>query len=109
MRKNCRETVRHWLLEKPSAPAQQGKSIWTDGRNIYSYQTCLVTRSPWAGTMILNRTRYSQTTTVHQNALAVRWPWSDPRPQIGSHVAVDNVRWGADPKDLREAFFRTLP
>lgn len=44
-------------------------SIWTDGNAIYSYVTVLVVRLG-AGNVAINRTRYSTTTTIHQNALA---------------------------------------
>lgn len=43
-------------------------SIWTNGDQIYSYQTCIVERVA-DDCVIVNMTKYSQTTTIHQNAL----------------------------------------
>lgn len=65
MRKNCQEVVRAWERGKE---CHKASSIWTDGRRIMSYGTCLVENV--GGRLYLNRTRYSVTTTVHQNALA---------------------------------------
>lgn len=65
MRKNCQEVVRAWERGKACSKAD---SIWTDGHRIMSYGTCLVENV--GGRLYLNRTRYSVTTTVHQNALA---------------------------------------
>ena len=65
MRKNCQEVVRAWEIGQACSKAD---SIWTDGRRIMSYGTCLVQNI--RGRLYLNRTRYSVTTTIHQNALA---------------------------------------
>lgn len=65
MRKNCQDVVRAWERGKACSKAD---SIWTDGHRIMSYGTCLVENV--GGQLYLNRTRYSVTTTVHQNALA---------------------------------------
>lgn len=65
MRKNCQDVVRAW--ERGEA-CRRADSIWTDGERILSYGTCIV--QPVGGRLYLNRTRYSVTTSVHQNALA---------------------------------------
>ena len=65
MRKNCQEVVRAWEIGQACSRAD---SIWTDGHRIMSYGTCIV--QPVGGRLYLNRTRYSVTTSVHQNALA---------------------------------------
>ena len=65
MRKNCRLTYEAWRDGRAVRPAE---SIWTDGASVYSYQTVIAVRRP-AG-VLLNRTPYSRTTTVHQNAIA---------------------------------------
>ena len=65
MRKNCQEVVRAWERGEECCKAS---SIWTDGRRIMSYGTCILQNV--GGRLYLNRTRYSVTTTIHQNALA---------------------------------------
>ena len=65
MRKNCRLTYEAWRDGRAVRPSD---SIWTDGASVYSYQTAIAVRRP-AG-VILNRTPYTKTTTIHQNALA---------------------------------------
>lgn len=68
MRQNTESVFKSW---------QQGKAqrrcaaVWTDGKHIYSYRTCIAALDETDGMVVLNRTRYSMTTTVHQNALAV--------------------------------------
>lgn len=66
MRVNCRKTLNAWLAGRALRPA---RSIWTDGQTIYSYGTAIVRRNR-AGETIFNATRYSVTTSIHQNALA---------------------------------------
>jgi len=65
VRKNCQEVVRAWERGKACYKAP---SIWTDGHRIMSYGTCIIQNV--GGRLYLNRTRYSVTTSVHQNALA---------------------------------------
>lgn len=67
MRKNCQQVVRAYKQGKAHSPS---RSIWTDGRTIYSYGTALVEPMPDGQGLALNRTSYSTTTTIHQNALA---------------------------------------
>jgi len=70
MRKNCREALRAFQSGRAARPAD---SIWTDGETIWSYSTALVTRTP-VGRLVLNRTKYSPTTSNHQTALAADLP-----------------------------------
>jgi hypothetical protein len=70
MRKNCRQTLNAFVAGKSARPAA---SIWTDGVRIFSYLTCIAERMPDGG-ILLNRTSYSVTTTIHQNALAAWMP-----------------------------------
>lgn len=71
MRKNCQQVVRAFDSGKALRPAA---SIHTDGETIYSYNTAILTRHPGGnGKVILNRTRYSTTTTIHQNAIAAAY------------------------------------
>ena len=67
MRKNTRLVIDAW---RNSKPLKQCQSIWTDGEAIYSYATCLVVTEEDAP-LILNMTKYSRTTTIHQNSLLV--------------------------------------
>ena len=64
MRKNTREVFDAWM----NGIANCGQdSIWTDGERIFSYQTILVERTPRGP--VVNVTKYSQTTSTHQNAI----------------------------------------
>ena len=71
MRVNCKRVLAAWQAGRKD---QREQSVWTDGEHIYSYGTCIVATLPanapewW---VVLNVTRYSVTTTVHQNALRV--------------------------------------
>lgn len=90
MRVNCTQALRAWRKGKALRPAQ---SIWTDGETIFSYGTALVTKRA-DGTVVLNRTRYSVTTTIHQNTLAF---------ELAGAVEVDNLSQGVDAYNLRFA------
>lgn len=48
---------------------RKSDSVWTNGDSIYSYETCILTRRADGG-LILNETRYSATTMVHQLGIA---------------------------------------
>ncbi len=74
MNKNTREIFLAWL--KRQAKGNRRLAIWTDGHSILSYDTTLVSRdrsvvSPDDDDVIINMTRYSNTTTRHQNSLMV--------------------------------------
>lgn len=69
MRKNCRVAMNSFLAGKASRPAD---SIWTDGETLFSYETAIAVKK--GGRVVLNRERYSDTTTIHQNALAAWMP-----------------------------------
>jgi hypothetical protein len=43
-------------------------SVWTDGLHVYSYNTCILAQTR-RGDFILNETKYSRTTTNHQNGI----------------------------------------
>lgn len=69
MRVNTRRTLAAFVAGRAARPAS---SIWTDGVTIWSYGTVIATRLPSTpGTLLFNATRYSVTTSIHQNALAV--------------------------------------
>lgn len=65
MRKNTEAVIRAFEFGRAAHPSE---SIWTDGDSIYSYQTVLLATLA-NGKYALNVTRYSNTTTQHQNAL----------------------------------------
>lgn len=65
MRKNTQEVFAAW--EKGKA-CRSSDSIWTDGVSIYSYNTALLTRKA-DGMLILNATKYSNTTSRQQSDL----------------------------------------
>lgn len=87
MRVNTRKTLEAFARRKALKVAS---SIWTNGDHIYSYATCLACRLS-DGRIVLNRTRYSVTTSIHQNALAA---------EFGAFVAVDGLRFGANDAEL---------
>lgn len=64
MRKNTVSVFNAWFSGRSE---RKQKSIWTDGSKIYSYNTPIL----WAedGTVYINVTRYSVTTTIHQNGI----------------------------------------
>lgn len=90
MRVCAKKTVTAFDARKSLKPAS---SIWTNGDHIYSYSTCLVVRLD-DGRIVLNRTRYSVTTTIHQNALAAHFRGC---------LTVDGMRFGACASELKEA------
>lgn len=69
MRKNTANVVTKFEANLP-VPRRTGKdSIWTDGQTIFSYGTPILTRVS-RSIVVFNTTKYSVTTTIHQNALA---------------------------------------
>lgn len=80
MRVNCRNALRAWGSRKPWNGA---RSIWSNGTSLYSYGTEILRERD--GRTYLNVTRYSRTTSSHQNALKVAFP---------DAVHVDNVPIG---------------
>ncbi len=91
MKRNTRATLQAWHAREPSPQP----SIWTDGETIWSYGTAIATRTN-PGAVILNRTKYSSTTSGHQNALL---------DELGSGpvVTVDGIEQGADAARLLAA------
>ena len=65
MRKNCKQAFENWMVGSDSHPA---RSIWTDGETLWSYDTAIATWGDYLE-VIFNATRYSPTTTCHQNAI----------------------------------------
>ena len=72
MKKNCQRTLNAWFQDDPFG--KQGDSIWTDGDTIYSYNTWILAEPEdsaeihWT-VFEFNNTKYSRTTTTHQNAI----------------------------------------
>lgn len=90
MKKNCQHVVEAWDTDR--AAGGPGDAIWTDGERIYSYQTVLV-EYPDGRPLLLNRTRYSPTTSSHQNALAAHFANWDVREVTGVPI---NTRAGLE-------------
>lgn len=65
MRKNTMQVFEAWQAGKKN---MRQTSIWTDGHDVYSYGTMILKKDQ---IRVLNRTKYSRTTTQHQNNLAV--------------------------------------
>lgn len=71
MRKNTERVFRAWIEDRPDI---KDRSIWTDGRNVYSYGTCIiavVNDSPErkAVQVVLNTTKYNHTTSTQVSGL----------------------------------------
>lgn len=66
-RKNSLDAMTRWHHGQRSTASQMGKSIWTDGRTLWSYSTPLAVRC--AAGIAVNATKYSSTTSTHQKAL----------------------------------------
>jgi hypothetical protein len=71
MRKNTVQVFGAWLKGDEN---RKQNSIWTDGDTIYSYGTAIATHGDNLGEVFMNRTKYSNTTSQHQNNLAVLFP-----------------------------------
>jgi hypothetical protein len=55
-------------------PTKTMQAFWTDGVSIYSYDTCIATPDDNAiNTYIFNETKYSLTTSKHQNRLRAEY------------------------------------
>ena len=100
MRKNCAEVLRALQDRKPCRKAD---SVWTDGKHIYSYATCILAQRR-DGTFCLNRTRYSVTTTIHQHAIAA---WGPIRARLGIVGEVDDMPRGVSPDAILQAYERS--
>lgn len=89
MRKNTEATLQDWHHNRAN---NRYESIWTDGTRIYSYQTILVEPTGHADRVRVNVTKYSPTTSQHQNGILAG---------LGGLVAetVDGIPMGA--KTLR--------
>lgn len=90
MRKNTSEVIEAF---KARRSLRKCEAIWTDGESIYSYQTCIATRAD-NGAIVVNLTKYSVTTTIHQNALY------DLRSPRGEQTQVRDLSRGASPTEL---------
>lgn len=96
MRVNCSKALKAFAAGKDARPAE---SIHTFGGVLWSYGTPLavkVTVGDREG-IVLNRTRYSVTTTIHQNAIAA---WSFEKFGLRILAEVDGIRMGAHPDAL---------
>ena len=88
MRKNTAEVIRA-VADRKSL--KKCNSVWTDGQHIFSYGTCILAQRR-DGRFVLNRTKYSPTTTNHQNAIAA---WGMIRAGLGIVSEVDGLYRGA--------------
>lgn len=72
MQTGVRKTVEAFKAGKPCKPDSR-RSIWTDGRVIYSYDTPILWRNA-AKVLVRNVKHYSVTTKRKQNQLCVAFP-----------------------------------
>lgn len=69
MRVSTKKTFNAWVSGQSYRKAgPNGAAIWTDGINIYSYNT-LIAKCIADKVVLFNDSRYSKTTTTHQNGL----------------------------------------
>ena len=96
MRKNTERLLDAWHQGRSDRGSE---SIWTDGENIWSYDTCILARqdenSPATNPYVLNMTKYSPTTSQHQNAI------HETVPTHTGLAIVSGVMRGARPADLQ--------
>jgi hypothetical protein len=88
MRKNTQRVLDAWQQGKSAHPSA---AIWTDGENIWSYDTCILATDLATGRRVMNRTKYSVTTSGHQNTIAYAVPY---------FLTVVGQEVGARPADL---------
>ena len=72
MRASTLRVFNAWINQEND---RQQNSVWTNGDDIYSYGTVIVSRVD--DEVIFNSTRYSNTTTRHQNGIALLLKQSD--------------------------------
>ena len=95
MRANTKDAMHRWGQDRASQPGKQGTAIWTDGTVLWSYRTAMGIQSEKHG-LILNRTRYSVTTTIQQGGIA---------QSVGHYLAVDDLPMGCTGDDLERAAY----
>jgi hypothetical protein len=72
MRANTLRVFNAWINQEND---RQQNSVWTNGDDIYSYGTVIVSRVN--GEVIFNSTHYSKTTAAQQNGIALLLKQSD--------------------------------
>jgi len=65
MRVNTVNVFEAW---KSGRSCRKARSLWTDGGTVWSYSTVIMHRNA-SGQVVLNVTKYSPTTSNHQNGL----------------------------------------
>lgn len=102
MRKNCQAVMDAWNNnEKEGKP---GSAIWTDGYHVYSYQTCVVAWNESGDPLdfaILNRTKYSVTTSGHQTAIAAYLA-----QHFGGAEVLEGLPFGVTPPEVIDSYHR---
>lgn len=79
MRKNTARVMTAWAAGKDD---MRDRSLWTDGQSVYSYATAILAIAN-DGMPIVNVTRYSNTTTNHQNGMRY---WLDLHGRVRREV-----------------------
>lgn len=93
MRKNVQAVFQAWQGGKACKACD---AVWTDGKHVFSYRTCIAALDESTGHVVMNMTWYSMTTSTHQGAL---------RSLLGSVVTreVHDVPQGAGPERVLHA------
>jgi hypothetical protein len=90
-RKNIEKVIAAWN-RAAEAYGDSKHTCYTDGTSVWSYRTCIAVRTSDNRKVVLNKTKYSLTTTMQQRAVEVevlrRWG-------SGSIIYVDDLDRGA--------------
>jgi len=95
MRVNTRNAMHAWMHGKECRKAD---AVWSNGDHVYSYNTCMVARAD-DGTVIVNREKYSVTTSCQQGGIAY-YLAANGVP----YVEVTGIGRGASADTLRAAY-----
>jgi hypothetical protein len=92
MRKNLSKVYNYFHVGRE---CREARSIWTDGDTIYSYGTAIATYGDYIDEVVVNVTKYSPTTSTHQNAILVQL-----RKEGYSVVEVESLPLGVSSEGL---------
>ena len=100
MRKNCKDVLEAWHT---SSRKRTCDSIWTENGKVYSYRTLIAERrydsivGKWL--FFVNMTKYSSTTSVHQNAI---WSYLQSKYPDDIYIVFDDLYRGV--QDLQSLY-----
>lgn len=95
MRKNALKVYNYFHVGRE---CREARSIWTNGDTIYSYGTAIATYGDYVDEVVVNVTKYSPTTSCHQNAIVQQLSREDYKV-----VTVDHLPIGVSSNELFSA------